>query len=127
MLVPTDWIAPTITGIFGLVLAIVTGVLASRGRRLGNRESRMPDVTDLWVQQEQDRRMRQLVEDLWWNVRRAFQSYYRRVNSAALALHLPADKMAAFELTKRELSAIESELPTEPTDRPIPTGPPPTH
>ena len=114
----TEWIAPTITGVFGLALATVAGFLARRGAKLGSREARMPDVQELWAQQEADRRMRQLVEDLWWRVRRAFQAYYRRVNSIAQQLDLPPEQLAHFELTKKELSAIDSTLPDEHTPKP---------
>lgn len=117
---PEQWIAPTITGVFGVLLATVTALLARRGAKQGNREQRAPDVQELWAQQESDRRMRQLVEDLWWTVRQAFQSYYRRVNTAVHLLNLTPEQLVLFELTKKELAAIESELPAEDSPRRIP-------
>ena len=60
-----EWISPSITGIFGIVLAIVAGILARRGSKLSAQEQRAPDVQELWAQQETDRRMRQVVEDMW--------------------------------------------------------------
>jgi len=107
------WLAPIITGIFALIVGVVGGIMARRGQKLGNRESKAPDVQDLWYQQESDRRMRQLIEDLWWNLRRAFQSYYRRVSNLALRMSLTPDEQKSFELTPKELAAIEAKPPEE--------------
>jgi len=108
-----DWIAPIITGLFGLILAVVAAILARRGAHMGNKEQRAPDVQELWIQQEADRRMRQIVEDLWWGVRRAFQSYFRRVTNEVAKLGLSESQARAFELTNSELRAIEAALPED--------------
>lgn len=112
----TDWVAPVITGILAVILSIVSALLARRGARVGSQEGRAPNVQDMWAQQEADRRMRQVVEDLWWQVRRAFQSYYRRVTSAIMKLGLPEEKIKVFELTASELKAIEATVPDEPDE-----------
>lgn len=106
-----EWIAPAITGGFGLVVGIVGALMARRGQKLGNRETRAPDVQEIWAQQEEDRLMRRAIEDLWWALRRAFQSYYRRVSSTLLHLNLPEDVAKKFELTSSELKAIEAKPP----------------
>lgn len=110
---PDNVIGLIITGIFSVVVATLGALLARRGAKLGNRETRAPDVQEMWAQQETDRRMRQIVEDLWWNLRRAFQSYYRRVVGAATKLGLSEAQMKQFELTKAEQAAIDKE-PIEP-------------
>lgn len=109
----TEWIAPSVTGIFASLLALLSWILARRGAKVDHREQRAPDVQELWIQQEADRRMRRLVEDLWWRVRRAFQAYYRRVNTAAALMNLPPEQLKVFELTDKELAAIESALPED--------------
>lgn len=110
-MLPTELVAPIITGIFALIVGIVGGVMARRGSKLGNREQRAPDVQEMWVQQEADRRIRQAVEDLWWNLRRAFQSYFRRVTNIVAHLNLDEHTTAKFELTESELRAIEAKPP----------------
>lgn len=112
-MIPEPLIAPIITGMFALLVGVVGGFMARRGSKLGNREQRAPDVQEMWIQQEADRRMRQLVEDMWWNLRRAFQSYYRRVTHTLASLNVPEDKLAKFELTAKELAAIDASLPEE--------------
>lgn len=112
-MIPTELIAPVITGVFALLVGIVGGFMARRGSKLGHREQRAPDVQEMWAQQEADRRMRQLVEDLWWNLRRAFQSYYRRVTHTIIHLGLSDEIVAKFELTDKELAAIEAQPPIE--------------
>lgn len=110
---PSELIAPAITGAFALLIGLTGGFMARRGQKLGNREQRAPDVQEMWAQQEADRRMRQMVEDMWWNLRRAFQSYFRRVTSAVVKLGLTDEQAKVFELTTKELKAIESHPPEE--------------
>lgn len=112
-MVPTELIAPTITGLFALIVGVVGGLMARRGSKLGSREQRAPDVQELWAQQESDRRMRQAVEDMWWSLRRAFQTYYRRVTHTMMHLNLPPEVIAKFELTDKELAAIEAKPPDD--------------
>jgi len=107
-MIPTELIAPVITGIFALIVGVVGGLMARRGSKLGVREQRAPDVQEMWAQQEMDRRMRQVTEDLWWNLRRAFQTYFRRVTHTIAHLGLPEDIVVKFELTPKELEAIEA-------------------
>ena len=106
-------IAPLITGVFSLCIAVVGGVMAFRGSRIGAKEQRAPDVQEMWAQQESDRRTRQEVEDLWWQLRRAFQSYFRRVTGAVIKMNLSPEKRKVFELTTSELRAIEAKPPVE--------------
>lgn len=110
----TEWVAPAITGLFALILGVVSGFLARRGAKLGAREQRAPDVQELWSQQEADRQMRRLVEDLWWNLRRAFQSYFRRVSKLVATLDLNPTQEKAFELSVTEQRAIDA-MPPEDT------------
>lgn len=114
MNIGNEWVGPAITGVFGLILGIVAAIMARRGQKLGAREQRAPDVQEMWAQQELDRRRRQIVEDLWWGVRSAFQSYYRRVTHAIVKLGIPEEKTTVFELTESELAAIEASV-EEPT------------
>lgn len=111
--IPEAAIGPIITGIFGLLIGLVAAFMARRGQKLGNRETRAPDVQEMWAQQEGDRRMRQLVEDIWWTLRRAFQSYYRRVNAEVAKMGLTEAQAKRFELTASERKAIETGLPEE--------------
>lgn len=111
-----DLVGLFITGGFGLAIAIVGALMAARGRKLGNRETRAPDVQELWAQQELDRRARQHAEDLWWNLRRAFQSYFRRVIVAVDTMDLAPAARKLFDLTTSERRAIDAQMPTdEPT------------
>lgn len=111
--IPDNVIGLVITGVFGVIVAIVAGIMSRRGAKLGSRENRAPDVQEMWIQQEADRRTRQLVEDMWWTIRRMFQSYYRRVTSAILLLNLTPAQLAVFELNQQELNAINAKLPED--------------
>lgn len=108
-----EWISPVITGIFAVVLTFVGGLLARRGSKVGSLEQRAPDVQEMWAQQESDRRMRQITEDMWWALRRAFQSYYRRVTSALIQISLTKEQARAFELTPDEVEAIKARPPKD--------------
>ena len=109
---PENMVGLVITAALGIVASTVAALLARRGSKLGSRENRAPDVQEMWAQQETDRRMRQIVEDIWWGLRRAFQSYYRRVTSAVAKLGLTEAQMKPFELTKAEQAAIDKEPPS---------------
>jgi hypothetical protein len=111
--VGNEWIAPIITGIFLVIVAIVGALLARRGQKLSSREDKAPDVQEMWVQQEADRRTRQLVEDMYWTLRRMFQSYYRRVLNTIATMNLPPEKAALFEMTAKEKAAANATLPDE--------------
>lgn len=111
--IPSELIGPLITGIFGISITIVAAVMARRGKRYDNRETRAPDVQEMWVQQERDRATRQHVEDLWWGVRRAFQSYFQRVTLEIIRMKLPESEQKKFELTASELRAIEATVPED--------------
>lgn len=113
MVIPESWVGLVITGVFTIVLAIVSAIMARRGAKVSNKENRAPDVQEMWAQQEADRRMRQIVEDMWWTLRRAFQSYFRRVTGLITKLNLPDDVAKQFELTPKELAAIEAQPPEE--------------
>lgn len=108
--IPENLIGLVITGTFGLIIGIVGAIMARRGQKLGNRENRAPDVQEMWAQQESDRRMRQLVEDMEWTLRRAFRSYYRRVMNTVVKLGLDPKH---FELTTSEQKAIDATPPEE--------------
>lgn len=109
------WIAPTIAGIFLVISGVLAAILARRGAKLGNREQKAPDVADLWAQQESDRRMRIIMEDLWWKLWRAFQSFYRRVQTVSAALDLTDAQIKQLELTAKERAAIDARPPEEST------------
>ena len=106
-------VAPAITGAFGIILSVVAAILARRGAKLGARESKAPDVQELWAQQEVDRRMRIAVETLWWNLWRAFQSFYRRVQLAVGKLDLTESQLKMFELNTKEQAAIDARPPED--------------
>lgn len=109
----TEWVGLIISGGFGVVLSIVAAIFARRGSKLGNQENRAPDVQEMWAQQEQDRRMRQVMEDLWWRLWRAFQAYYRRVMALAVAWGLTDEQIQKLELTTSEQKAIDARPPAE--------------
>lgn len=106
-----EFIAPVIAGIFLIITAVVAAVLARRNSTKGNREVRAPNVQEMWAQQEMDRRARQIMEDMWWDLRSAFKSYFRRVSSLVLTLGIE-DKR--FNLTPMEKKAIEATPPEDP-------------
>lgn len=110
---PENIVGLVITAILGIVASTVAALLARRGAKLGNREQRAPDVQEMWVQQENDRRVRQIVEDIWWSLRRAFQSYYTRVQRAVQRLVssgvITEAQAKPFELTAAEQKAIDAE------------------
>lgn len=97
---PKESIAPLVTGIFLLVTGAIALFSNHRNMRNGARESRAPDVQEMWAQQEADRRQRHLVEDMWYNLRNAFRSYYRRQLAGG-----------SKELSAKEQAAIDAELP----------------
>lgn len=109
----TEWVAPVVTGIFGVIVVIMGAILARRGEKLGAREQRAPDVQQMWAQQESDRHVRQEVEDMWWELRRAFQGYYRRVTNKTLEMSLSEEDAKAFELTPKELKAVRARPPED--------------
>jgi len=109
----TEWIGLIISGAVGVVLSIVAAVFTRRGAKLGSRENRAPDVQEMWAQQESDRRMRQIMEDLWWKLWRAFQGYYRRVMALAISWGLSAEQIKKLELTPAEQKTIDARPPTE--------------
>ena len=108
-----SWVAPVITGIFALLVGVVGGVLARRGARLSHREQRAPSVQEMWAQQEEDRQMRILMEDRWWRLWRAFQSFYRRVQAAVVRLSIPEEHRKEFDLTEKEREAVNLRPPDE--------------
>jgi hypothetical protein len=112
------WIAPTIAGGFAVVTALFAAYTANRNRRKGNLEQRAPDVQEIWVQQENDRRQRQIMEDMWWDLRAAFKSYFRRVSSTLLRLNVSDEDAKMFSLTASETAAINA---TPPSDSATPT------
>jgi len=111
--VTETWIAPTIAGVFLVISGVLAAILARRGAKLGTREQKAPDVSDLWAQQEADRRMRIIMEDLWWKLWRAFQSFYRRVQTTVSTLDLTEAQLKHFELSPKEKAAIDARPPEE--------------
>ena len=108
-----NWVGLVISGVFGVILSILAAVFARRGAKIGNRETRAPDVQEMWAQQESDRRSRQSAEDLWWKLWRAFQSYYRRVMALAITWGLSPEQIKKLELTASEQKAIDARPPAE--------------
>ena len=106
-----DAIAPIIAGVFGIVTAILAGTIYRRNAKKGRRDVRAPNVQEMWAQQEADRRARQIMEDMWWDLRGAFKSYFRRVSSLVLTLGIE-DKR--FNLTPSEKKAIDATPPEDP-------------
>jgi hypothetical protein len=107
--IPENVIGLVITGVFGVTVTVLGGIMARRGSKLGSRENRAPDVQEMWTQQEHDRQMRQMVEDIWWSLRRAFQSYFRRVTTAIAKLDLTEAQKKSFQLSASEQKAIDME------------------
>lgn len=96
----TEAIGPYLP-LIGLVISgIILGAFGVWNRRRGNQETKAPDVDQMWKQQESDRRAKYTLEDMWWTLRRAFQSYYRRVQAGG-----------SRELTADEQAAIDRKLP----------------
>jgi hypothetical protein len=112
--VPPELVAPIVTGIFTVITVLLSIFLARRNARMGNRENRAPDVQEMWAQQEADRRTRQVMEDMWWDLRGAFKSYFRRVSSAILMMNLTKEQLKIFTLTKAEHDAINAVPPEDP-------------
>lgn len=100
--IPKEAIAPIFTGLFLLLTSLVAYITSRRNAKLGARESRAPDVQELWAQQESDRRLRHLIEDMYWRLRAAFMSYYRRVQAGG-----------STELNTREQAAVDAKLPED--------------
>ena len=99
---PREAIAPTVTGIFLVITGVIAFITSRRNAKTGAREQRAPDVQQMWAQQESDRHARRVAEDLWWNLRRAFQSYFRRVQAGG-----------SHELTPKEQAAIDAKPPED--------------
>lgn len=88
--------------------AILVGIFSLWNRKRGAVETRAPDVNEIWVQQanqskelDMERKARRRLENLYYDIRRAFLSYVRRVQSGG-----------SMELTSAEKHIIESDLQT---------------
>lgn len=115
-----EWIAPIVGGIFAVVTGVLAYITSRRNAKKGNIERRAPDVQEMWVQQEADRRSRQVMEDIFWDLRSAFKSYFRRVSTAILGLNLTKEQTEIFSLTATEKKAIDATPPVDPV--PTETG-----
>lgn len=109
-MIPTELLAPIISGIVAVIITTLGAIMARRGAKIGSKENRAPDVQEMWAQQETDRRIRQLVEDMWWNIRRAFQTYYRRVQLVAAEKGIDDPRL---ELTAKEQKIIDTPPPAD--------------
>lgn len=112
--------APTLTEaitpylpFFGVVAgAILVGAFAVWNRRRGAVETRAPDVNEMWAKQERDARTldaerahRRHLENLLDTVLGSFRAYVRRVRHGG-----------STDLTDRERSAHDAEIPPMPKD-----------
>jgi len=92
------WIAPTITGVFGVLVVIAGAIIARRNLRTGAREARTPDVDESWREAERQRYARGLFEELFYVVRGGFRSYVRRAQEGG-ALELTPQEKAAHDVS----------------------------
>lgn len=97
--IPTPIVVALITGIGG---SLIIGAWAAWNRRRNNVEVKMPSVAEMWDQQEKDRHMRRVFEDLFYDVRGGWRSYWRR---------RPSD--GSHELTSREEKIMQKEPPAD--------------
>lgn len=100
----SEWVAPTITGLIGLLVVTITIVSAARNRRKGAIEQRAPDVTEAWSAAERARDRMFTFQDLFYTVKGSFKSYARRM------AHLHGDAAA---LNPEEHAALEKQPPAD--------------
>lgn len=91
-----------------VVGGLIVGAFQVWNRKRGAIETRAPDVTEIWVRQAADqaeldmeRRFRRRVEDLFIQLRSAFQSYVMRVQGGG-----------STELTTKEAEMFYVQIPT---------------
>lgn len=77
----TESITPYLPFLGVILGGLIVGAFAIWNRRRGAVETRAPDVNEMWVQTEKDRRIRRLFEDLFYTLLTVFRSYVRRVQS----------------------------------------------
>jgi hypothetical protein len=99
--VPTEWIAPTITGVLAAATAIVAGVIAIRNTRAGAREQRAPSVTEAWSAADRARDVWYELLDMFYELLRVFRNYVRR-----------AQESGGPELTEDEKAALQMRPPS---------------
>lgn len=103
----TEWVAPTITGVIAVAIAVIAGLVALRNVRTGARESRAPSVTDAWSAADRVRDAWYDLVDTFYAVRGAFKGYVRRVQDGG-STELTEEEKAALEMKP---ASIEKEQP----------------
>lgn len=73
------WIAPAVSAVAMLSVAIAGGLFNLRNTRHEGREERAPDVTEAWAETERARRGMFAWQDLYYSLRGAFRGYARRM------------------------------------------------
>lgn len=104
----TEIVTPYLPFIGTVAGAALVGIFAIWNRKRGAVETRAPDVNEIWQQQAQqskeldiERRLRRLLEDMYTDLREAFNIYVRRVHRGG-----------NIELTDREARLLNKETPT---------------
>lgn len=103
----TQAITPFIPLLGTVAGAIVVGVFAAWNRRRGAVETRAPEVSEIWQQQaleskslDLERRLRRALEDMIYELRRAFKLYVARVHTGG-----------SKELSEQEEELLRRPLP----------------
>jgi hypothetical protein len=99
-----EWVAPSITGVFLLVVAVVTVVFNKRNTKYSSDSDHAPDVMEAWREADRARALARRWEDKYYAVRGAFKGFARRM------YELYGD---AAVLSPREHSTLEEDAPDE--------------
>ncbi len=76
-----EWVAPTITGTFAVALAVLAFVTNKRTKRAEADAEREPTVGEAWLEADRQRRLRAIIEDMFYTLRGAFKGYVRRMQA----------------------------------------------
>ena len=97
-----EWVAPSITGVFLLAVAVVTVFFNRKNSKYQSDNEHIPDVMEAWREADRARARARRAEDLYYLVRGAFKGYARRM------FDLFGERAA---LNSREHAALETEAP----------------
>jgi hypothetical protein len=75
----TEWVAPSIAGVFLLIGSITTVIITTRTNKRTAEDQHAPDVMEAWKEADRARAQSRHWEDMYYLVRNAFKGYARRM------------------------------------------------
>lgn len=99
------WVAPTITGLLGVLVVVAGGALTIRNTRNNAREQRAPDVTEAWSETLAARSLMFRFQDWGHEMRGVLKGYARRMAERF------GDEAALTETERATLAKEPPEIP----------------